>query len=448
MRRCPLVRSPQLVALLLGTVLGLGGTSSAQTITELPLRTGSAPYAITAGPDGNLWFVDRRWGHDMVGRMTPSGTVTEFAVQTVAGGFNDITAGPDGNLWFTENNLKIGRITPAGVVTEFPLPASGGSPISITAGPDGALWFTWLTQRGDKIGRMTTAGEVTAFDVPTTWGDAWGIAVGPDGNLWFTEYVGEKIGRITPAGEITEFPVPERLPFEITAGPDGNLWFTDGTVRIGRMTTAGAATAFPVPTADGGLGDITAGPDGNLWFTELFGNRIGRISTTGAVAEFLIPTPDAFPAGIVAGPEGSLWFTEEAGSRIGWITTTSPGAAFYTLEPCRVVDTRGPVGSWGGPPLGAGADRAFTVAGRCAIPPTAVGISANLAVTGATAAGDLRVHAGGTSLPPTSSINYGAGQTRAGNAVVRLGPLGEVLVHCDQVSGTVHFILDVSGYFN
>ena len=30
-----------------------------------------------------------------------------------------ITAGPDGNLWFTESAGRIGRITPSGVVTEF-----------------------------------------------------------------------------------------------------------------------------------------------------------------------------------------------------------------------------------------------------------------------------------------------------------------------------------------
>lgn len=34
-----------------------------------------------------------------------------------------ITAGPDGNVWFIENNVsKIGRITPEGQVTEVALP--------------------------------------------------------------------------------------------------------------------------------------------------------------------------------------------------------------------------------------------------------------------------------------------------------------------------------------
>ena len=70
----------------------------------------STPVGITTGPDGNLWFTE----HDgnKVGRITPDGTITEFAVPTANGGQSGITAGPDNALWFTENaGNKIGRIT-------------------------------------------------------------------------------------------------------------------------------------------------------------------------------------------------------------------------------------------------------------------------------------------------------------------------------------------------
>ena len=48
--------------------------------------------------------------------------------------------GPDGNLWFPEGGA-IGRITPSGAVTEFPLPKSGSDAGALTVGPDGKLWF-------------------------------------------------------------------------------------------------------------------------------------------------------------------------------------------------------------------------------------------------------------------------------------------------------------------
>jgi len=68
-------------------------------------------------------------------------------------------------------------------------------------------------------------------------------------------------------------------------------------------------------------------------------------------------------------------------------------------------------------------------------------------VTGATSGGNLRLYPGGSGLPMASAINYGAGKTRANNGVYALGPNGDLVVRCDQASGTAHFILDVSGYF-
>jgi hypothetical protein len=40
-----------------------------------------------------------------------------------------IVTGPDGNLLFTESDLgKIGRITPDGTITDFPIPTPGSGP--------------------------------------------------------------------------------------------------------------------------------------------------------------------------------------------------------------------------------------------------------------------------------------------------------------------------------
>src|SRR3954470_10573964 len=83
-------------------------------------------------------------------------TVTEFPIPTPGSQPWEITSGPDGNLWFTEQaGNKIGRITPSGSVTDFPV-SPGSRPTGITTGPDGALWFTELF--GGRIGRITTAG--------------------------------------------------------------------------------------------------------------------------------------------------------------------------------------------------------------------------------------------------------------------------------------------------
>jgi uncharacterized repeat protein (TIGR01451 family) len=128
-------------------------------------------------------------------------------------------------------------------------------------------------------------------------------------------------------------------------------------------------------------------------------------------------------------------------------TDTRRGGSYYTVTPCRVLDTRNPAGAYGAPPLGASASRTFTLTGRCGVPSTATAVSINLTVTGGTAPGFLLARPTGGSVPTVSTINYAAGQTRANNAVVVLSAGGQLDLTCGQGSGTVDAILDVSGYF-
>jgi len=123
----------------------------------------------------------------------------------------------------------------------------------------------------------------------------------------------------------------------------------------------------------------------------------------------------------------------------------TPG--FYTVTPCRVADTRNPDGPFGGPALAAGAIRTFTIAEQCGVPSTATAVSVNITVTQPAAQGHLTLYPGGAVAPLVSAINYRPGQTRANNAVVPLGPAKDFAVRCGSI-GTVHFIIDVNGYFD
>jgi uncharacterized repeat protein (TIGR01451 family) len=129
------------------------------------------------------------------------------------------------------------------------------------------------------------------------------------------------------------------------------------------------------------------------------------------------------------------------------IVAVAGGMSFYTVTPCRLVDTRTGNGPLGGPALVAGAQRTFALTGRCAVPASARSLSLNVTVTGPTTAGDLRLFPSGITAPGTTTINYRAAQTRANNAIASLGTTGNLTVQCDQASGTVQLILDVNGYF-
>jgi hypothetical protein len=87
------------------------------------------------------------------------------------------------------------------------------------------------------------------------------------------------------------------------------------------------------------------------------------------------------------------------------------------------------------------------LSGQCGIPSTAKAVSINLTVTQATAAGNVRLYPADQSVATVASINYAAGQTRANNAIVSLDDSGQMAAFVGQAIGTVHLIIDVSGYF-
>jgi GH18 family chitinase len=116
---------------------------------------------------------------------------------------------------------------------------------------------------------------------------------------------------------------------------------------------------------------------------------------------------------------------------------------FYTVAPCRVVDTR----ASDGPALTSFERRVFTLAGKCGLPATAKALALNVTVVGAGAPGHIRL-APGNGLTETSALNFSKGQTRGNNAIIMLATDGTGGVAAtNRSSGTVQLILDVSGYF-
>ena len=157
-----LLRIPGAVFILLLSFLALSLSTSVPlawaavgTITEFPIlpTAFSVPLGITLGPDGKMWFTENL--ANKIGRITPSGVITEFTGFSAASGPLGITAGPDGNLWFTEiSGNKIGRVTPDGAFTEFPIPTANSRPAGIASGRGDKVWFTEAL--GNKIGLIST----------------------------------------------------------------------------------------------------------------------------------------------------------------------------------------------------------------------------------------------------------------------------------------------------
>jgi Glycoside hydrolase family 44 len=126
------------------------------------------------------------------------------------------------------------------------------------------------------------------------------------------------------------------------------------------------------------------------------------------------------------------------------------GTSFHTVEPCRTLDTRNVNGPLGGPSLAAGVRRDFVLTGTCDIPSTAVSVSANVTVTGASAAGSLVAFPAELDQAPlANTLSLRAGATRANNAVLLLARdgSGRVAFSNDMSSGSAHLIVDVNGWW-
>ncbi|HET9229282.1 MAG TPA: hypothetical protein VFR31_21565, partial [Thermoanaerobaculia bacterium] len=121
--------------------------------------------------------------------------------------------------------------------------------------------------------------------------------------------------------------------------------------------------------------------------------------------------------------------------------TTGP-LDFHTVASCRLVDTRSE-----GPALSASTTRAFMAVPDCDIPPGTTAIAANVTVVSPGSGGHLTIRPGGTPTVQTSVISFPAGRTRSNNALIELGPAGDFLVFAGIPSGSVHLIVDVTGYF-
>lgn len=143
--------------------------------------------------------------------------------------------------------------------------------------------------------------------------------------------------------------------------------------------------------------------------------------------------------------------------RIAALTAVLTGAAvaaeaqtalsYFPLTPCRAVDTRRATGVNGGPALGSGGQRNFSIRGTCGVPTTAKAVSLNLTVTQASTSSWLAIWPSGQTRPNVSTINFDSGDPALANgAIVGLSTAAQDL-SVYNVSGTVHVLIDVTGYF-
>jgi len=455
--------------LAVGSVAAGGGSQIATFAVTVvnPVAAGVSQVANTATlADDGTHGADPTPGNNSGGDTTPVTGAPDLSIAKSDGG---ASVAPGGTLAYTLTFANSGSRGATGVILTETVPAN-------TTFNPGASTGGWVCSPNNNAGSTCTL--------------AFGALAAGGGNQSATFVV--TVATPLPGG-VSQIANTATLADDGTNGTDPNLG--NNTSSINTPVTGGPDLS--ITKSDGG---VSVAPGGAVSYTLTYANS-GNRGATGVVLTETVPASTTFNAGastagwvctpnanagstctlavgaVVAGDgnhtatftvtvanplsgtvtqidntatiadDGTNGTDPNPGNNTGSDSTPVRFGFFYTLTPCRLVDTRNPNGPYGGPALAALSTRTFVAAGQCGVPANVKAVSFNLTLTQGTAAGDVRLYPAGIATPPVSVINYVAAQTRANNGIVGLGVAGDFVVRSDQQTGTVQVILDVNGYF-
>ena len=270
--------------------------------------------------------------------------------------------------------------------------------------------------------------------------------------------------------------------YVVSSAPDGKTCTTAGTSCTISGLTNGQPYTFTL-TATNGVGTGPASDPSNSVVPAAVPDKPTGASATAGLGSALVSwtapasngspianyTVTSSPGGKTCSSGGGLSctvgglgsgitysFTVHATNGVGNGPESDPspailvftGATYHALTPGRVLDSR--IG------LGTGVfhsqtKQSFAVSGLVGVPAGAVAVTGNVTIVGQTRKGYVTIAPSLTSgvPPPTSTINFPVGDTRANGITVSLGAGGKLdaIYWSASKSDTINVIFDVTGYF-
>jgi len=314
----------------------------------------------------------------------------------------------------------------------------------VNSAPSFAQGYTMVHLQADPNRPETsTSGQYTFYGRYVNW-----TAIDhrePLPTRFFARYINSGVSSTTTTMTAWRDPKVKQNPFQCGTLP---FWYPLAQARVVAFdeqehVAESASPIFPFP---GAVGKVQVGsatlptPFPFGWILYDLNSTVGSAPPVDPLAEQAWLTLSM----TAAGGQSLGYPAFQLDTCPGAVPPPAGSAAFYSIPPCRLLDTRGA----DAPALLANAARRVTAAGRCGVPSTARSVAVNLTVVNASAGGDLRLFPAGSPLPPTSTINFAGHQTRANNAILSLNADGEFAAWSDQPpAGVVDFIVDVTGYF-
>ena len=236
-----------------------------------------------------------------------------------------------------------------------------------------------------------------------------------------------------------------------TRSPNGLL---GGPFLVGKTSRG-----FPVTASSCGVPanaeayslNVTVVPHGILGFLTMYpcGTAVPQTSTLNSIDGRVKAAAVILPAGVNGGACAFVSNDTDLVMDInGYFVGPSAGAsglAFYPVAPCRIADTRGAVGTFGGPSLAGNSSRSFPVpASSCHIPAAAQAYSLNFTAVPKTTLGFVTAWPTGQTQPNVSTLNAPTGTVTANAAIVPAGTNGSVSLFS---TNDIDLVIDINGYF-
>ncbi len=369
-------------------------------------------------------ILDTRTGIGLSGVFS-SHVARSFAV---AGGTSPVPANATavtGNLTVTQQS-DVGYVYvgpgpanyPSSSTLNFPKADDRANSVTVALGTGGVLWATYCSTAGATTQLIF---DVTGFFTPDTTGSTYHAVT------------------------------PKRL-LDSRDGTGGATIFSSRVAQSFQVT--GAASGVPA-NAVAVTGNLTVTRQTNLGFLYIGPARADNPTSSN----LNFPTGDdrANAVTVALGGGGSLWVTYASTpgatahavfDLTGYFTPDATGAAYVPLTPARLLDSRIGMGLSGA--FSSHVARTFGVAGVGLVPAGSVAVTGNLTVTGQTSLGFLYVGPAPANDPPSSTLNFPAGDNRANAVSVALGSGGTLsITYAAPTTGpTAQVVFDVTGYFS
>jgi hypothetical protein len=415
----------------------------------------------------NIGFGFSSWRGDLSGTTNPQ-TLVMSAPKTVTANFTSTSSSGSG--------LRFVPVTPCRVVDtrnpngpfgspimsanssrSFAIPAgSCGIPITalayslnVTVVPTATLAYLTIWPSGQPqpvVSTLNSDGRIKANAalVPAGTNGAVSVYVTDETQL-ILDINGYFATPVNASGGLLFYPLPpcRVMDTRLANGPLG------GPILPGGMSRTPPVLSSSCGIPSGAIAysfNMTVVPTGTLNYLTTWPTGIPQpvVSTLNDNNGVVVANAAIVPAG--TGGSIDVYATQDTNLVVDvngyFAAPATDGLQLYSLTPCRVVDTRNPVGPFGGPSLSGERDFNIT-SGPCPVPPGTQGYSLNATVVPQGPLGYLTLWPAGQPQPRVSTLNSQDGSTVSNAATVATAN-GSISAYS---TNSTDLILDLNGVF-